>query len=260
MSKHLLPVPSSHGQPFPIRQRSNIRPLSPLPVPALLEPCGEHSTFAAQPIPPPPPPLTFPTFRSADGAFNAALLLERGDPFSAVASAAGLSIISTRHHASSSPQLPLRSSTLPLGPRESAATAPASTTTGGGSNGTNSSRHRNSQHCQRRQRDDIGVDDDNDDDGQSAADFHRRGKDDERQTDAPEGGLPSAAGAMRKKLRAQSRGGVSRNLWGDRPRALRMFERAAELGHTGATREVHRLRLRERMDHLVGHGREHKAS
>ena len=214
--------------------------------------------------PPPSPPDSF-VFRSADGAFNAALLWERGDPFSAIASAAGLTIPSTRHHAfsTSSPQLPLRSSTLPSGPRERAATAPAPTGTGGGSspgggssNGADSSRHRNSQYYQRRQSDESGVDD-----GpgatRSTAELHRRGKDDEPQTDAPQGRLRSA-GAWWKRQGAPSSGDL-KNLWGDRPRALHMFERAAELGHTGATREFHRLRLRERMDHLVGHGREYKA-
>lgn len=269
----------SHGQPVPIRQRSNTKPFRDCAKLLLSSLAASHAAspplFLPPNLSPPPPPLPppyFSAFRSADGAFNAALLLERGDPFSAIASAAGLPIPSTRHHASSSsssaPQLPLRPTTLPLGQRErSATTASPPTVAGGGSsshvgghsNGADSSRHRNFQHYQRRQRDDIGVDEDDHGPGatQSAADFHRRGKDVERQTDAAsEGRLPGAAGARRKKPQAQ---GDSRNLWGDRPRALRMFERAAELGHTGATPEVHRLRLRERMDHLVGHGREYKA-
>ncbi|CBJ48727.1 Sel1 domain-containing protein [Ectocarpus siliculosus] len=49
-----------------------------------------------------------------------------------------------------------------------------------------------------------------------------------------------------------STGGVGqRPLWGNRPLALQMFQRAAELGHPEAMREVHRLRLRERIDHLM---------
>lgn len=45
--------------------------------------------------------------------------------------------------------------------------------------------------------------------------------------------------------------GGQRRLWGSRTLALKMFQRAAELGRPEAMREVHRLRLRERMDHLV---------
>lgn len=39
-----------------------------------------------------------------------------------------------------------------------------------------------------------------------------------------------------------------RQLWGDPGAALRMFERAAKLGHPGAMEEIHRLRLRERVE------------
>lgn len=46
----------------------------------------------------------------------------------------------------------------------------------------------------------------------------------------------------------------SHRIWGSRPLALIMFQRAAELGHTGAIGEVRRLRLRERMDHLTRAG------
>ncbi|CAM9389724.1 unnamed protein product, partial [Pylaiella littoralis] len=42
--------------------------------------------------------------------------------------------------------------------------------------------------------------------------------------------------------------GGERRLWGSRPLALQMFQRAAELGHPEAMREVQRLRLRERME------------
>ena len=43
-------------------------------------------------------------------------------------------------------------------------------------------------------------------------------------------------------------------IWGSRPLALKMFQRAAELGHAGAVGEVRRLRLRERMDNLARAG------
>lgn len=167
---------------------------------------------------------------------------------------------------------------LLLRPRDRAATVPASTGTGGGSSssspggggggrgsgGANSYRHRTTQRNQRQrcEASNSGVDD-NDGPGapqSTAAEFHRRGKDDERQNNTPARRLPSASARQNKPGRKQlaESSGDANSLWGDRPRALRMFERAAELGHTGATREVHRLQLRERMDHLVGHGREYK--
>lgn len=48
--------------------------------------------------------------------------------------------------------------------------------------------------------------------------------------------------------------GDSQRIWGSRPLALKMFQRAAELGHAGAVGEVRRLRLRERMDYLARAG------
>lgn len=48
--------------------------------------------------------------------------------------------------------------------------------------------------------------------------------------------------------------GDRQRMWGSRPLALRMFQRAAELGHAGAVGEVRRLRLRERMDSLTRAG------
>lgn len=48
--------------------------------------------------------------------------------------------------------------------------------------------------------------------------------------------------------------GDSQRVWGSRPLALEMFQRAAELGHPRAIEEVRRLRLRERMDNLTRAG------
>lgn len=53
-----------------------------------------------------------------------------------------------------------------------------------------------------------------------------------------------------KRIGDNVENGDNQGIWGSRPLALKMFQRAAELGHAGAFGEVRRLRLRERMDKL----------
>lgn len=43
---------------------------------------------------------------------------------------------------------------------------------------------------------------------------------------------------------------------GNRSLALQMFERAAELGHPGAALEIHRVKLREKLNHLERMGKQ----
>lgn len=61
--------------------------------------------------------------------------------------------------------------------------------------------------------------------------------------------LPRGGPRQRKRAPTEAAGGS--RVWGSRPMALEMFQRAVELGHTGAMREVRRLRLRERMDNIA---------
>lgn len=136
-------------------------------------------------------------YRSADGAFNAALLLERGDPLSAIASAAGLPMFQEQQQLHLRPSSGFLSFMAGAGGPATATAPHCSPPAGGGLFGANG-----------------------DDDGDLAV----------------------ASG---------STGVGQRPLWGNRPLALQMFQRAAELGHPEAMREVHRLRLRERIDHLM---------
>lgn len=246
---------------------------------------------------------------SADGAFNAALLLERGDPLSAIASAAGLPMFQEHRYRPPSPShLPLQHSVgAGAGARAGVGAANATTTApppppppaaaAAGSIRTNSRNLRSVPAALESTEDATGLSSQHHIDGggggggdqQFDPDFIgsdrreeqasgiifdqvlRHGEDNDREPPPSGGdryGRHSSGGTSRKTGAIQEQqqqqqleqptgatGGGNQGLWGSRPLALQMFQRAAELGHPEAMREVHRLRLRERMDNLARPGR-----
>lgn len=185
--------------------------------------------------------------RSADGAFNAALLLERGDPLTAIASAVGVPMFQEDERYRVSPP----SRYLPFRKNYTTVDSPRSAHVGG-------SRASANRNVAGRDASGLSLDDIGD---ETTAEG-------EQQFDGdPSEHLDAAAQKLRRREIIGGAGqqdgkrigddveiSDSQRIWGSRPLALRMFQRAAELGHAGAIGEVRRLRLRERMDNLTRAG------
>lgn len=184
----------------------------------------------------------FRSQRSADGAFNGALLLERGDPVSVIASAAGLT---EEHLGASLPSpIPGRGSGLSPLPR---ATSPICVVAESARHvqGTSSDERDGCYNCgtscetQHSHRPGQDVDQNTHENDKALRNNHG---DRASADDSGGGGECHRAGKGNRLLHP----------WklGNRPLALQMFERAAELGHPGAAQEIHRLKLREKFNHL----------
>lgn len=225
---------------------------------------------------PPPPAFArlrlrsyrLPLISSADGAFNAALLLERGDPLSAVAMAAGLPMFQEHRYRAPSPShLPLQQSNgAGAGPATTTAPPPpppaGSISTNCGNldipaaalsreNATGSSQQNIDGSCVEtttttgeggeRQFEPDFLSSDLGEHASGIVDQIHQRRDDKHSSSCKTGAR------QQQEHRAGTAGG-NPSLWGSRPLALQMFQRAAELGHPEAMREVQRLRLRERME------------
>lgn len=196
-------------------------------------------------------------FRSADGAFNAALLLERGDPLAAFVDAAG----------------PF--SLLPRGPPPPRPLPPPRFASKTGTKNQNDVDHVLSSSSSMSDGDDDSNDVHEDkqvvgngeeaqkNNGKSCSTSQERKKSRQVLTgDNSNAGDHSGRRTDEKRRRREILGRRSRcsadipyssslPFFGDREAALRMFELAESLGHPSAKGEIHRLRLRRSMDNLV---------
>lgn len=185
--------------------------------------------------------------RSADGAFNAALLLERGDPLSAIGSAAGVPMFLQEDRCRAPPP-----SHIPFRKHCNTPDPPRPAPVGGGGGGTRKTTNV-------ADRDALDPSPANFGDETTTAEGAQRIDDDlgehvgvaQENLRRPEitDGEQSRSDRQQDEKRVQI--DDNQKIRGSRSLALTMFQRAAELGHAGAIGEVQRLRLRERMDSLA---------
>lgn len=183
----------------------------------------------------------FRSQRSADGAFNGALLLERGDPVSVIASAAGLTDIPEKYlGASLASPTPIR------------VAADSARHVQGTSNDERDGCHNCGQSCETQQHNRRAGQEDNQNthENDKALSCRHNGNNRGDRASAKDNGSGVEC------HRADKENGLL-HPWklGNRPLALQMFERAADLGHPGAAQEIRRLKLREKFNHLERMGK-----
>lgn len=201
-------------------------------------------------------------FRSADGAFNAALLLERGDPLSAFVNAAGPFSLLTRGSPPPPHSFPSETGRSKHKNDCNQVLSPSSSATKGDDD--------NDVVCEGKRAPVVAEnrkEAQNNRQSSSTSQQQQRTKSGEVPTSDYNNTTGRRINGDRKDERREGRETLGHKMRGshgeiplsssllfsvDREAALHMFELAESLGHPGAKGEINRLRLRLGMNNLVG--------